>query len=155
MKERQGLWQRLVYIWQDRNFLKLLKHLESLVSKILSIAMIVVIFVTIIELVSYLAYHLFTPPYGRFNNTLLEIFGMFLNVLIALEILENITAYLRKHLIQVELVIVTSLIAMARKIIIFDLEQKKAIDLIALASAVLALSASYWVVRYVNHRRSH
>lgn len=153
MKERRGLWQRLVYIWQDRNFLKILKHLESLVSKILSIAMIVVIFVTIIELVSYLVYHLFTPPYGRFNNTLLQIFGMFLNVLIALEILENITAYLRKHLIQVELVIVTSLIAMARKIIIFDLEQKEAMDLIALASAVLALSASYWVVRYVNRRR--
>lgn len=154
MREKQGLWKKLAYYWQDRNFLKLLKHLESLVSKLLSIAMIVVIFVTLFELISYLIHNLFTPPFGRFSDTLFSLFGLFLNVLIALEILENITAYLRKHVVQVELVIVTSLIAMARKIIIFDLEQKKAIDLIALASAVLALSASYWVVRYVNRRQA-
>jgi Phosphate-starvation-inducible E. len=62
------------------------------------------------------------------KDTLFVIFGLFLNVLIALEILENITAYLKKHVIQVELVIVTSLIAVSRKIIILDLEKKTAAD---------------------------
>jgi len=51
-----------------------------------------------------------------------------LNVLIALEILEN-TAYLRKHVVQVELVIVTSIIAVARKIIILDFEKTSGTDL--------------------------
>jgi len=60
---------------------------------------------------------------------------LFLNVLIALEILENITAYLRKHIIQVELVIVTSIIAVARKIIILDFEKTPGTDLIGLALA--------------------
>jgi uncharacterized membrane protein (DUF373 family) len=59
-----------------------------------------------------------------------------LTVLIALEILENITAYLRKHIIQVELVIVTSIIAIARKIIILDFEKTSGIDLIGLAIAI-------------------
>ena len=75
---------------------------------------------------------------------------MFLNILIALEILENITAYLRKHVVQVELVIVTSLIAIARKIIILDLTKVKGIDIIGLATAILALSISYWIIRTSN-----
>ncbi|PMB43848.1 hypothetical protein CEN41_11810, partial [Fischerella thermalis CCMEE 5330] len=70
-----------------------------------------------------------------------------LNILIALEILENITGYLKKHVLQVELVIVTSLIAVARKIIILDLEKVSGIDIIGLGIALLALSISYWIVR--------
>jgi len=42
-----------------------------------------------------------------FRQNLNRHFWPVLNVLIALEILENITAYLRKHVVQVELVIVT------------------------------------------------
>ncbi|TAD93585.1 MAG: hypothetical protein EAZ98_22330 [Oscillatoriales cyanobacterium] len=61
-----------------------------------------------------------------------------------------ITAYLKKHVIQVELVIVTSLIAVSRKIIILDLEKKTAADLIGLATAIFALSISYLIVRYTN-----
>lgn len=58
---------------------------------------------------------------------------MVLNVLIALEILQNITAYLRKPIVQVELVIVTCIIAVARKIVILDFEKTLGIDLIELA----------------------
>lgn len=92
------------------------------------------------------------PTFGQFTNGLFNVFGLFLNVLIALEILENITAYLRKHVVQVELVIVTSLIAVARKIIILDLEKKGPLDLIALAVAIFALAASYWIIKRVNRK---
>jgi uncharacterized membrane protein (DUF373 family) len=44
-------------------------------------------------------------------------------------------------------VIVTSLIAVGRKIIIFDLDKKGGQDLIGLAIAILALSISYLIVR--------
>jgi uncharacterized membrane protein (DUF373 family) len=77
-----------------------------------------------------------------------------LNVLIALEILENITAYLKKHVIQVELVIVTSIIAVARKIIILDLEKTSGVDIIGLGIALLSLSISYWIIRNMN-TKSH
>jgi uncharacterized membrane protein (DUF373 family) len=91
------------------------------------------------------------PNSENFNTTLFQLFGLFLNVLIALEILENITAYLKKQVIQVELVLITSLIAVSRKIIILDLEKKDSNDLIALAVAVFALSISYLVIR-LSHR---
>jgi uncharacterized membrane protein (DUF373 family) len=98
-------------------------------------------------LARFLVADLLREPTGFFSTTLIEIFGLFLNILIALEILENITAYLRKQVVQVELVIVTSLIAVARKIIIFDFEKLGGLDLIGLGAATLALSVSYWLVR--------
>jgi len=132
-------------------FLSMLSGVETLASKVLSLAMVVVILVAVYDLVHFLFTDLFlTEPAGRFTTTLAQIFGLFLNVLIALELLENITAYLKKHVIQVELVVVTSLIAVSRKIIILDLEETAGIDLIALAAAILALAISYGIIRRVN-----
>ncbi len=141
---------RLSQIGSDENFLKLIEITESIVSKILSLLMVIVIFVAMLDLAWFLLLELFSSPYGFFNRTLIEIFGLFLSVLIALEILENITAYLRKHVVQVELVIVTSLTAVARKIIILDLEKVSGIGIIGLATAILALSLSYWIVRHAS-----
>jgi uncharacterized membrane protein (DUF373 family) len=134
----------------DENFLKMLKRVETLVSKALSLAMVIVLLVAVADLVVYLSRELLSEPYGFFNTTLIEIFGLFLNVLIALEILENITAYLKRHVIQVELVIATSLTAVARKIIIFDFKTTSGYYLIGLAVAIFALSLSYWIVRQMN-----
>ncbi|NEQ48967.1 MAG: hypothetical protein F6K11_02380 [Leptolyngbya sp. SIO3F4] len=135
----------------DQSFLHGIDSIETIVSKLLSIAMLIVIFVIMIDLVRFLAVALLEPnPSGFFKNTLSEIFGLFLSVLIALEILENITAYLKKHVVQVELVIVTSLTAVARKIIILDLEKITGVSLIGLAVSILALSISYWIVRNIH-----
>ncbi|WP_228060385.1 MULTISPECIES: phosphate-starvation-inducible PsiE family protein [unclassified Coleofasciculus] len=132
-----------------------IEQIEGLVSKILSIVMIAVILVAMFDLVVVLSKQLLVSPYGFFNQSLFEIFGLFLNVLIALEILENITAYLRKHVVQVELVIVTSLIAVARKIIILDLKGTEGSKIIGLAVAILALSISYGIIRSTNAKKPH
>ncbi|MEH2404099.1 phosphate-starvation-inducible PsiE family protein [Nostoc sp.] len=137
---------------KDENFMHIIENIEVLVSKTLSIFMVIVILVAIADLGIFILKELFTAPYARFNTTLYKIFGLFLNVLIALEILENITAYLRKHVFQVELVIVTSLIAVARKIIILDLEKVPGIDIIGLGIAILALSISYLIIRLSNSK---
>ncbi|MEY3556225.1 MAG: hypothetical protein GPJ22_13720 [Microcystis aeruginosa LL13-03] len=137
--------------WRDENFMRSIHTIENLVSKVLSVALIVVILVSLYELVVILIKDLFTrEPVGFFSKTLIEIFGLFLNILIALELLENVTAYLRKHIVQVELVVVTALIAISRKIIIFDPNKYSKDDLIALTVGTLALAASYWLIRKVN-----
>ncbi|WP_295615198.1 phosphate-starvation-inducible PsiE family protein [Chamaesiphon sp. GL140_3_metabinner_50] len=139
---------------EDEKFLHTVESIEGVVSKILSIGMIFVTFIAIghlgYALIEKLLLTIDRPSNESFNTTLFELFGLFLNVLIALEILENITAYLRKHVIQVELVIVTSLIAVSRKIIILDLEKKSSSDLIALAVAVFSLSVGYAIVHQTN-----
>lgn len=142
---------------EDESFLHTIEGIERIVSKILSLGMIVVILIAIAQLSYSLGQKILItlnqPSNESFNTTLFELFGLFLNVLIALEILENITAYLRKHVIQVELVIVTSLIAVSRKIIILDLEKKGSDDLIALAVAVFSLSVSYLIIHYLAQKR--
>jgi uncharacterized membrane protein (DUF373 family) len=148
------LFRQLREAFRDENFLHFLGNVEGFVSKALSIVMVVVILVAIYDLGVFLITDLFSTPFGQFSTTLLTLFGLFLNVLIALEILENITAYLKKHVVQVELVIVTSLIAVSRKIIILDLEKTAGVDLIALAITIFVLSISYWIIKRVN-RRSH
>lgn len=141
----------LRYHFSDEGFLVNLGRFEGLVSKLLSIAMVLVVMVVMVDLGKYLAEALINPdPYNFLGQTLLEIFGFFLSVLIALEILENITAYLKKHVVQVELVIVTSLTAVARKIIILDLDKVSGVSLIGLAIAIIALSLSYFIVRNVR-----
>ncbi len=139
---------------EDEKFLHTVEEIEGVVSKILSIGMIFVTFIAIghlsYALIEKLILTVERPSNESFNTTLFELFGLFLNVLIALEILENITAYLRKHVIQVELVIVTSLIAVSRKIIILDLEKKSSSDLIAMAVAVFSLSIGYAIVHQTN-----
>jgi len=139
----------------DEEFLGFIKVIESLVSKVLSLAMVAVILVSVVDLVIFLAKDLFVvQPVGFFTVTVIKIFGFFLNILIALELLENITAYLKNHAVQVELVIITSLVAVARKIIILDLDKVDGLELIGLAIAILALSISYLIVRFMN-KSSH
>ena len=145
-----------VLIIRDELFLKTIESIEIVVAKLLSIGMVLVTFVSLAQLSYALVDKLATTFQRRsndeFNTALFELFGLVLNVLIALEILENITAYLRKNVTQIELVIVTSLIAVARKIIILDLEKKSSSDLVALAVAVFSLSISYAIVHQINKK---
>jgi uncharacterized membrane protein (DUF373 family) len=145
---------QIAKIFKDENFLHGLHQVENLVSKILSVALVIVILVSIFDLIVVLSKDLVTTePIGFFGKTLIELFGLFLNILIALELLENITAYLKKHIVQVELVVVTALIAVSRKIIIFDPSKYKKDDLIALAVASLGLAVSYWLIRQANRKQ--
>lgn len=145
--------RRLIMLTKDETFMHFIENFEVIVSKVLSIFMVVVILTAIFDLGLFIFRELLTPPYGLINTTLFKVFGLFLNILIALEILENITAYLRKHVFQVELVIVTSLIAVSRKIIILDLEKVGGVDIIGLGVAVLSLSLSYLIIRFSNSRK--
>ncbi|MGD1874014.1 MAG: phosphate-starvation-inducible PsiE family protein [Mastigocoleus sp.] len=137
---------------KNESFLHFVEFIEISVSKVLSFLMILVIIAATINLIIFLIYTLFDDLFlqekaGGFSKSLFTVFGLFLNILIALEILENITAYLRKHVFQVELVIATSLIAVARKIIILDLNKTTENKVIGLGIIILALSISYWIVR--------
>ncbi|MGK7895959.1 MAG: phosphate-starvation-inducible PsiE family protein [Xenococcus sp. (in: cyanobacteria)] len=151
MDKEKNLLQK---INEDEKFLELVHWIEKIVAKVLSLALIFIVIVSLGDLVVYLAKYVFSEQAASFfNKTLIELFGLFLNILIALELLENIIAYLRKNVIHVELVLVTSLIAVARKIIIFDSAKKDSDDLIALGFAILCLSISYVLVRLTRAKK--
>ncbi|AFZ14486.1 hypothetical protein Cri9333_3673 [Crinalium epipsammum PCC 9333] len=134
-------------VGSDEQFLEFIESVETAVSKVLSLAMVAVIIIAVVDLGILLFKEVLNPSIANFNEVLVKLFGVFLNILIALELLENITAYLRKHVIQVELVIVTSLIAVSRKLIILDLQKVDGSELIGLSLAILTLAISYWIIR--------
>ena len=151
----QNFWRGVANLWKDKGFLHTIEKVQTILAKILSLAMIVVIIASTIDLIRIIVVDLALDPRILLNRGLFEIFGMFLNILIALEILENITAYLRSHVIQVELVIVTSLVAIARKIIILDLDKTTGLSIIGLGVAIIALSTSYLIIRISHQLASH
>jgi uncharacterized membrane protein (DUF373 family) len=157
MPRLRRFWQKFTEITSDRNFLHMVENVEVLIAKFLSILMIIVTLVSVYDLCIFMFKSLIVkslPGVSSLSKDLLfEAFGLFLNVLIALEILANITVYLKRHSVQYELVVITSLIAVARKIIIFDIEKKNAVDLIALSAAVLALSLSYLIIRFSSRKK--
>ena len=146
------LWRRLTSSFNDERFIHNIEVLETTISKALSVAMVAVLVVAVVDLFIALgtlamSKTTFADPDVFFSKKLFEIFGYFLDILIALEIMENVTAYLKRHVVQVELVIVTSLTAIARKIIIFDFDKLGGIELLGLAAGIFSLSVSYWIVR--------
>lgn len=144
--------RRITREFEDSTFLRRLGQFEGMLAKVLAVAMVGVILVITFDLLIVLTSALrVTPSNGFFSSTLSEIFGLFLSVLIALEIMENITAYLKKHVVQVELVVATALTAVGRKLIILDLEKVSGSSLIGLSVAVFALAVSYWIIR-ITHR---
>ncbi|WP_084669111.1 phosphate-starvation-inducible PsiE family protein [Spirulina major] len=138
----------------NNEFLVMLKFMESLVSKILSIFMIGLIFFALYDISVFLVQEWFIHSSDPLKTRLFDAFGLFLNVLIALELLDNITAYLKNHVIQLELVIVTAIIAIARKVIIFDLEKSSSDDLMAIGVTVLLLSLSYFFISIPNRKQA-
>ena len=54
---------------------------------------------------------------------------------------------------QVRPVILIALLAVVRKLIILDLEETEALQVFALAAAILALGGVYWPVRDHDRRR--
>lgn len=142
-------WARqLVRQLENETFLKRLHQFEGSISKVLSLGILVVILAMVVDLSIVVVHEIFTTSPGAFlGQPVTDLFGFFLSVLIALEILENITGYLRSHVVQVELVIATALTAVGRKIIILDLSSVSGTTLIGLAIAIFALAISYWLVR--------
>ncbi|NJM65360.1 MAG: hypothetical protein HC851_06645 [Acaryochloris sp. RU_4_1] len=150
MTLRRRIVKGIQHFWSDTSFLHGLGWVEGAVAKILSLALVFVIVFALVDLVYILVRELLTEPYGFFNSTVLDLFGLFLNILIALELLENIKAYLNHQGVQVQLVVATALIAVSRKLIIFDFAKSSGLDLLGLAAAIAALSVSYWLIRQLR-----
>ena len=82
---------------------------------------------------------------------LLEIFGYFLLVLIGVELIETLKAYVRKDAIHVRVVLEVALIAMARKVIIEEPNEVPSLALFGIASLILALGIASYFERQWKH----
>jgi uncharacterized membrane protein (DUF373 family) len=110
--------------------------------------MAVIILISTVELGYILYQDIVSPPFLLLEiEQLLDIFGFFLLIVIGLELLETIKAYLQEKVVHSEIVLEVALIAIARKVIIMDIKDYDSIAIIGIATLILAISVSYYILR--------
>ena len=128
-------------------FMEFLHNIIRVAVKVLAVLMVAVIVWGIGDVVYVLYLRLLAPPIFLLSiGDILATFGAFLAVLIAIEIFINITLYLKTDVIPVRLVVATALMAISRKVIIFDFEKITPMFVVGTAAVVLALGITYWLV---------
>jgi len=119
--------------------------------KILALLMVLIILWSIFDVIWVFIKRLSEPPFFVLKvNDILSLFSATLVVLIAIEIFFNITLYLREDVIHVRLVVATALMAIARKVIVFDYKELNPQYIYASGMVVLALGVTYWLLSKKN-----
>ena len=143
-----------MHLFDDRSFLRAITLFERALAKVLSVVLTAVLVVATLQLLLFLGSDLLDLQVNWTGEGLVGLLDQVLVILIALEVLQNLTAYLREHVVQIELVLVTALTAVARKVIVMPPGvQKNPADLIGLGFAILSLAGAYWLVRQSHIRR--
>ena len=139
----------------DDSLIAFLHKAIKLAVKVLAILMVTVIFWGVADVVYVLYQQLIDPPFMLLNlSDIFKTFAAFLAVLIAIEIFQNIVLYLRTDIFPLKLVVATALMAMARKIIIIDFKDVVPMHIFAVASVVLALGITYYLLGKNNNEDS-
>lgn len=95
-----------------------------------------------------LARDVLSPPVFLLEvDELLGIFGFFLLVLIGIELLETIKAYVEEHVVHAEVVLEVAMIAIARKVITLEVKETPSLTLIGISAIILALAVAFFIVK--------
>ncbi len=96
------------------------------------------------ELFSSLSNH---PLLLMENKELVSVLGVFLLVLIGVELLDTMLAYFRENAIHVEIVVLLALIAISRKVILLDPASTDPLELFGIGVIVLGLAGAYFLIK--------
>jgi uncharacterized membrane protein (DUF373 family) len=139
----------------NASYLSAIDRGEQLLAKLLGLLLLVVTAMATLQLFVRVAWLIQNPSTAWLDRELTRLLGDLLNLLIAMEVLQNVTSYLRRHVVQIELVLLTAMTAVARKVIVLPQgAESKPLLLIGLGTAVLALAGAYWLVRRPSSARS-
>lgn len=132
-----------------------IKKFERLIVLSLVLMMTLVLLLATFELAWIIIKDIISPPVFLLEiNELLEIFGLFMLVLIGVELLETIVkTYLHQSSDHARIVMAVAIIAIARKVIILDVKESSAQVLLGLAALVLALCVGYFLIKNKGWRR--
>jgi uncharacterized membrane protein (DUF373 family) len=133
--------------------LGVVNRFETVINVALLVMMSLIVVVTTIDLGWTLVEHLSSPPYVRFNDTALkEVFSDFLLVLIGLELLDTVRAYMTEKAVRIELVLAVGLVAITRKLVVIDMKDLDSLWMIGIAAVIVALAVAYYIVTTARHK---
>jgi uncharacterized membrane protein (DUF373 family) len=129
--------------------LPLIKSFEKIIIRVLVALMALVLLLSTVELTWVIVKDIITPPILILEiDELLEIFGLFMLVLIGLELLDTIAkTYMGESTDHAQIVMAVAIIAIARKVIILDVKDLSGLALVGIAAIILALSIGYYLIK--------
>jgi len=126
-----------------------LDKFERAITHTLLVLMAGVVLLATIELAWILVKDVLTPPIFLLEiHELLELFGLFLLVLIGIELLHSVKTYIVRREFHLETVLTVAMIAVARKIIVLEPKELPEGTLFGIAALVIALALGYYVMRH-------
>jgi uncharacterized membrane protein (DUF373 family) len=142
-------------LFSDKRFLSAIHSYERQLAKILALLLAVVIGFATFELLLQSGIKVVQWQTDWFDGSLIKLLDRLLLIFIALEVLQNVTAYLRDQVVQIELVLLTALTAVARKVIVLPPGTENKAPLMAgFGLIVVGLAAAYWLVRQAGQASS-
>lgn len=130
---------------------KLLEKFDKLVFVALIILLMIVLLLSLVELCWIIIKDILSAPMFILEiDELLDIFGLFMLVLIGIELLDTIKTYLKQRVMHVEVVMIVAMIAISRKVIILDLNKYSSLTLVGIAALIIALSVGYYLVKRIH-----
>jgi uncharacterized membrane protein (DUF373 family) len=134
----------------------LLTRVQKFTVLALAAMLSVVVILSTLHLGVLIAQEVWAPPRFLIRvQGLLEIFGYFLLVLIGVELIETLKAYLKKDVIHIRVVLEVALIAMARKVIVEEPNTVPGMTLFGIAALILALGIAFHVERQARREPVH
>jgi uncharacterized membrane protein (DUF373 family) len=134
----------------------LLTRVQKFTVLALAAMLSVVVILSTLHLGVLIAQEVWAPPRFLIRvQGLLEIFGYFLLVLIGVELIETLKAYLKKDVIHIRVVLEVALIAMARKVIVEEPNTVPGLTLFGIAALILALGIAFHVERQARREPAH
>lgn len=128
---------------------ELLKKFKKGVIITLMVMMAGVLLLSAMELGWIIVKDIMSPPMFFLEiEELLEIFGLFMLVVIGIELLDTIMkTYVSEKTSHMEVVMSVAIIAIARKVIIVDVKEVAGLTLLGIAAAIIALGGAYFLIR--------
>lgn len=143
-------------LFSDKHFLTKIHSYERQLAKLLALLLAVVIGFASLELLVESGLKMMQWQTNWFDGGLIKLLDRLLMIFIALEVLQNVTAYLRDQVVQIELVLLTALTAVARKVIVLPpgTENKPAL-MAGFGVIVVGLATAYWLVLKARQDQVH
>ena len=133
---------------------KIARHIERFIIYALIVMMSGILILATIELGYYLIRNIIESDYLLLDlQKLMDLFGVFLLVLIGIELLDTIKVYLRRNVVHVEVVVLVGIIAIARKVVVMKIEELSGLTIIGLGVLVVALALAYYLIKRVGHMK--
>lgn len=124
------------------------KILQRIIIILLLFIMSLILLFATFNVIYFIVKNMIDQPITLFTaDNLMELFSIFLVILIGIELLETVKAFLQKEVIQVEIVVLVAIIAVARKVIIWDFSEYDSLEIFGLSAILITLALTYFLIR--------